>query len=73
MAINQKQSQLIPIRGVRERYGDRSHMWVERRLKTDPKFPRPVYIGRLRFWRIDQLESWELSLTTKSPRIPEPA
>ena len=30
---------------VRARYGDRSKMWLVRRLKKDPKFPRPTKLG----------------------------
>jgi hypothetical protein len=49
-------------RQVRERYGDRSHMWLERRLQSDPDFPKPVRIGRLRFWDLDKLVEWERRL-----------
>jgi hypothetical protein len=30
---------------LRERYGGVSHMWIERRLKSDPAFPRPKKFG----------------------------
>jgi predicted DNA-binding transcriptional regulator AlpA len=46
---------------VRKRYGDRSQMWIVRRLKDDPTFPKPVFIGRLRFWRLADLIEWERS------------
>ena len=57
---------LIPAAKVRARYGDCSHMWIERRLKDDSGFPRPRYIGRLRFWLLEELEAWERALATKS-------
>jgi predicted DNA-binding transcriptional regulator AlpA len=44
---------------VRARYGNVSHMWLERRLRDDPTFPRPIYFGRLRFWKLSLLEKWE--------------
>ena len=44
---------------VRERYGDVSFMWIERRLKGDPDFPRYVKRGRLRFWDEDALDEWD--------------
>jgi hypothetical protein len=44
---------------VLERYGGRSHMWLERRLKNDPRFPRPVKVGRLRFFELSKLEAYE--------------
>jgi hypothetical protein len=42
-----------------ERYGGRSHMWLQRKLDDDPTFPRPFYFGRLRFFKIRDLERWE--------------
>jgi predicted DNA-binding transcriptional regulator AlpA len=47
---------------VRVRYGGCSHMWIERRLKDDSGFPRPIFIGRRRFWRLDELTVWEAAL-----------
>jgi hypothetical protein len=49
----------VSARQLRNRYGNRSHMWVERRLKFDADFPRPIKMGRLRFWDLDLLEAWE--------------
>jgi predicted DNA-binding transcriptional regulator AlpA len=49
---------------VRARYGSVSHMWVERRLQADPSFPRPIYFGRLRFWKLSELEKWEAAKAT---------
>jgi predicted DNA-binding transcriptional regulator AlpA len=46
-------------RQVQQRYGNCSAMWIERRLATDPAFPRPVYFGRYRFWKLSDLEAWE--------------
>jgi hypothetical protein len=55
-------STLIPIAQVRSRYGGVSDMWVERRLKGDLGFPKPVYISKRRYWRLDDLITWERSL-----------
>jgi hypothetical protein len=44
------------------RYGGRSIMWLERLLKRDPNFPRPIYFGRLRFFEIAALEAYERGL-----------
>jgi predicted DNA-binding transcriptional regulator AlpA len=49
----------LSARQVRERYGGRSAMWIERRLKADSRFPRPRKFGRLRFWDRDAIEAWE--------------
>lgn len=59
---------LIPTAQVRRRYGNCSHMWVERRLKDDPDFPRPVYIAGSRFWRLGHLASWERAVRLPTSR-----
>jgi predicted DNA-binding transcriptional regulator AlpA len=59
-------SEYISSNQLRDRYGGRSHMWVERRLKDDATFPRPTYIGRLRFWKLSDLETWERAQAAKS-------
>lgn len=51
----------VPIRYVRQRFGGVSHMWIERRLKDDPTFPRPIYIAGRRFWSMQELVAWEKS------------
>jgi hypothetical protein len=43
---------------VQNRYSV-SHMFLVRRLQTDPDFPKPIYIGRLRFFKIKELEDYE--------------
>lgn len=50
---------------IRQRFGGVSHMWVERRLKGDPTFPRPIYIARRRFWSLAEITAWERSLATR--------
>jgi hypothetical protein len=55
----------ISIRQLRDRYGSVSQMWVNRKVKNDPKFPRPHYFGRLRFWRIADLEAYERASVTR--------
>jgi predicted DNA-binding transcriptional regulator AlpA len=44
---------------VRARYGNCSEMWITRRLAKDASFPRPVYLGRWRHWKLSELEKWE--------------
>ncbi|MFK4382517.1 hypothetical protein [Bradyrhizobium sp. USDA 223] len=60
---------LIPTAQVRARYGGVSHMWVERRLKDDPDFPRPLYIAKRRFWRLGELAAWERSVAARREPI----
>lgn len=47
------------------RYGGVSHMWLLRRTAKDD-FPKPVYFGRLRFWRRTEIEQWERSKAVAS-------
>jgi predicted DNA-binding transcriptional regulator AlpA len=56
---------LIPAAQVRARYGGCSDMWIWRRLKGDPDFPRPVYIAKRRFWRLGELVVWERALASR--------
>ncbi len=51
----------LPARQVWERYGVTDmtlHRWIR-----DEKlgFPAPIYIHRLRYWRLADLEEWERS------------
>lgn len=55
----------ITARQLRNRYGGVSHMWLERRMADDPKFPRPVYFGARRYWPISELEAWEREAAAK--------
>ena len=45
---------------LRQRYGNLSHMWVERKLRNDPEFPRPVCFGSsFRFFKLADVEDYE--------------
>jgi len=44
---------------LRLRYGDRGAVWLWRRLKTDPEFPRPILIGRNHFFDLNEVEAYE--------------
>jgi len=49
---------------VRQRYGNCSGMWIERRQK-DAGFPAPTFFGGLRFWRLSDLQGWDESQKAK--------
>jgi hypothetical protein len=57
----------IGMRGVQERY-ETSHMTIERKLHDDPDFPKPIYFGHQRKWRISELEEYERKLVIRAPR-----
>ncbi len=65
MAPETSPDTLIPIAQLRARYGGVSHMWIERRLKDDAAFPRPLYIAKRRFWRLAELATWERSVAAR--------
>jgi predicted DNA-binding transcriptional regulator AlpA len=49
----------LPARAVWERYGVTSmtlYRWIENDALA---FPKPIYIGRFRFWKIADLVDWE--------------
>jgi hypothetical protein len=54
---------LMTAKQLRERYGNRSKMWLGRRIESDPTFPRPVYIGRYRFFKVEEVEAYDASLS----------
>lgn len=46
---------------LRARWGNVSHMFVERLLQNDDSFPRPIRLGggSMRFWRLKDIVRWE--------------
>lgn len=50
---------------VRARYGGVSHMTLIRWMASEG-FPPATYFGRKRFWKLDELESWERDRTARS-------
>jgi predicted DNA-binding transcriptional regulator AlpA len=42
-------------------------MFIERRLKGDPDFPRPIKIGNLRFWNLRSVQAYEQLCAARSP------
>ena len=50
------------MRQLQARWGNCSHMTVERRMDADPNFPRPILLGpmaRVRLWDEEQIEKYE--------------
>ena len=54
-----KKKRYLTCRQVQERYGNVSHMWVERRLDDDADFPRCIKFKRLRMWDEEALDAWD--------------
>lgn len=50
---------LIPAASVRNICGGVSDMTLWRWTHTpELNFPKPIYIGKRRYWRADELEAW---------------
>ena len=57
----QSNQEFLPARRVWERYGV-TQMTLWRWLRDEEMgFPRPVYLGRFRYFRVAELERWEAS------------
>jgi predicted DNA-binding transcriptional regulator AlpA len=55
----------LPARKVWERYGV-TPMSLHRWLRDEKlNFPRPLYIGRFRYWNRDALADWERARASK--------
>ena len=46
-------------RQVKRHFGEVSDMWLWRRLRDDPTFPRPLVINGRPYWRWSELRIWE--------------
>ena len=44
---------------VRARYGGKSDMWLWRKIKHDPDFPKPTYDGRLMQFSVPALDDYD--------------
>jgi predicted DNA-binding transcriptional regulator AlpA len=50
---------------VRARYGGVSDMWLYRKVKNDPNFPKPVYLGRLMMFAVAELDEYDRIMISK--------
>jgi hypothetical protein len=55
---------------VRARYGGTSDMWLYRKLKNDPDFPKPSYDGPLMMFSVAELEAYDRKLLSKKTAPP---
>ncbi|MGC2409384.1 MAG: DNA-binding protein [Methyloceanibacter sp.] len=58
---------------TRDRYGGKSQMWLWRRLKYDPRFPRPLIIGKRQHFAEDELDAYDEALRAESSANAEAA
>jgi hypothetical protein len=57
----------ITAKQVCERYGGRSLMWLWRKLRDEPTFPRPTYFGRIQFFSVEAVEAYERATIANPP------
>lgn len=66
MSAVQDTKRYWPLSKVLVRYG-RSRTWLERKLRNDPKFPRPYKFGTSRrFWLESELETYDRECAVRS-------
>lgn len=47
------------------RYGGKSHMWLWRKVKCDPAFPKPVYFGRMMMFSVAEQDEYDRIMISK--------
>lgn len=57
MTTNNTEQKYLKTRSVADRYGV-TEATVDRWMDIEG-FPRPIRMGRLKFWKIDELQLWE--------------
>jgi hypothetical protein len=64
---SEKPKRYLTFNQLRERWGNCSAMFVERKLKSDPSFPKPMRLSgaRLRLFDEDDVERYERASVRK--------
>lgn len=67
MSSEEAKPTLIRTRGLQNFFGGVSRMWLHRRLRGDAQFPKPVWIGGERFFRLEELEQYAKDAANRPP------
>jgi predicted DNA-binding transcriptional regulator AlpA len=67
MSSDEIRPTLIRVRAVQNFFGGVSRMWLHRRLADDAAFPKPVWIGGERFFRLTELEQYTKEAADRAP------
>jgi predicted DNA-binding transcriptional regulator AlpA len=65
-----KPKKYLTVEHLCDRWGDRSRMSVERLLRTDPNFPKPMRLGgkgRVRLFDEEKIEAYERRFIVEGP------
>lgn len=65
MTAKQPTGMFLSHEQLRDRYGGRSDRWALRQAERDPRFPKPIRIGRRLFWRLAEVEAFERQLAAR--------
>ena len=57
---------------VCERYGGRSAMWLWRKVRRDPKFPKPRFDGRVQLFSVAEFDAYDRALISERVDAPTP-
>jgi predicted DNA-binding transcriptional regulator AlpA len=67
--MTDKPKKFLTVAQICARWGDRSTMFVERKLRDDPRFPRPMKLGgRLRLFDEAEIEAYERGFVARGTR-----
>jgi len=55
---------ILRSKALRQRY-QCSYLWIDCRLANDPSFPKPIYLGRFRHWKLADLAAREAAKAVK--------
>lgn len=69
MSSEETKPTLIRTRAVQNFFGGVSRMWIHRRLADDTTFPKPVWIGGERFFRLGELEAYAKDAANRAPPL----
>jgi hypothetical protein len=61
MTTTKKPKRFLTFKQLQERWGNCSFMFLERKLREDPQFPKPIKVGRRRLIDEELIEAYERS------------
>jgi hypothetical protein len=59
----------LTVKMLRARWGDCSHMLIERKLRDDPTFPQYIKVGKARLFDEEDIESYERAAACRTSAV----
>jgi hypothetical protein len=70
--LGKRQPKPVPVDAVwmtsnqlRARYGNRSHMWLYRNLRSNSDFPQPSFQGRMMMFSVAEFDAYDRLLLSR--------